>query len=455
MKRTISFIVALLLPVLLCITMAYAATAKPLLNITEPANVKLGDTFEVKVKIRNNPGIIAININVAFDEELTLIKAVSGDAFSKLSFIPPKKLSTTGQIKRNCNFIWQAVDIEDKDIKDGTILTLTFKLSDKAKPGNVYSIKITSRNNDVIDKKLNSVSLSAQVKVKVKVDDHTYKNVVTKATLTKNGKIVPTCSVCGATKTATIVYYPKSFKLSDTSYNYDGKAKKPTITVTDTNGKVIANTNYTVSYSNNTAIGTATAKVTFKGNYSGSKSISYKIVLGQVKGLKQTEVTATTMKLSWTNVTDAKYYKVEQSTDGKKWTVISSATTANTITISKLKAGTNYQYRVTALDSTKKNVGKVSAVFKTQTLCSAPTITVTSTKSKIATVSWKKVTGASKYVVYKSTDNKNWTKVTTTATSYNVTKLTSGKKIYIKVQAVNAYDLKSAYSAVKNVTVKK
>ena len=297
------------------------------------------------------------------------------------------------------------------------------------------------------------VTIKAQETVAKKI--HTYKNVVTKATLSKNGKVVPTCSVCKATKAATTVYYPKTFKLSATSYTYNGKAKKPTVTVTDSNGKTIAASNYTLAYSANTNIGTsATVKITFKGNYSGNKSIKFKIVPAQVTGLKASTVATTSIKLSWTKVNGAKYYKVEQSANGKTWKTVTT-TNKTSYTVSKLKAGTKYQYRVTALDSTKKIAGKSSAVLKTQTLCSAPSIKLTSTKSKTAVVSWSKVTGATGYVVAYSKDNKNWTKKTVTGTSYTIKSLTGGKKVYVKVQAKNSYKLNSKYSAVKSVTVKK
>ena len=40
--------------------------------------------------------------------------------------------------------------------------------------------------------------------------------------------------------------------LAATSYTYDTKAKKPAVTVKDSAGKVIAASNYTVTYTNNT-----------------------------------------------------------------------------------------------------------------------------------------------------------------------------------------------------------
>ena len=284
---------------------------------------------------------------------------------------------------------------------------------------------------------------------------HTYKKTVTKATLEKDGKVTEVCTLCGEEKVQKIAKV-SSLTLSKTSYIYDAKEKKPTITVMDTDGKkLISGKDYTAQYLNNKNCGIGSVKVTFIGNYSGTKSITFKILPGQVTGLKVSTFATTSLKLSWTKVSGAKYYKVEQSTDGKTWKTITT-TDKTSYTISKLSAGTKYQYRVTALDSTKKIAGKTSAVLKTGTKTVAPVVTLKSSKSKTAVVSWKKVNGANKYIVYKSTDGTKWTKVTTTTKlTYTLTKLTGGKKIYVKVVAVNAYGKESATSAVKNVTVKK
>ncbi len=284
---------------------------------------------------------------------------------------------------------------------------------------------------------------------------HNYKAITTKATLKSNGKIETKCAGCGKISKTTTIYSPKTFTLSASAFTYNGKAVKPTVTVKDSKGNVITSSNYTVTYSNNNNIGTGKVTITFKGNYSGTKTLSFSISLKQVTGLKAPAVKTTSVKLTWTAVTGAKYYKVERSTDGKKWTVLTT-TDKTTYTASKLTAGKKYQFRVTALDITKKSAGKTSTVLKTGTLTNAPAVTLKSSKSKTATASWKKVTGASKYVVYKSTNGKKWTKVTTTSnTSYTLTKLTGGKKIYVKVTAVNAYSKESAASSVKNAKVKK
>ena len=68
-----------------------------------------------------------------------------------------------------------------------------------------------------------------------------------------------------------------SFNLSQTSYTYDGNEKKPEVTVKDGN-TTVSKDEYTISYTNNINVGTATVTLTDKadGNYivSGSKTFT-------------------------------------------------------------------------------------------------------------------------------------------------------------------------------------
>ena len=134
-------------------------------NVTltvDSVSAQAGDTVSIGIHLANNPGIVSANINVAFDEGLTLIGAANGNTFPKsMLFIPPKQLSTTGKVTEKCNFAWQGVDIEDKDIKDGIILTLRFKVSEKAASGDVYGITVTARSSDIVDKNLQCIKLDA------------------------------------------------------------------------------------------------------------------------------------------------------------------------------------------------------------------------------------------------------------------------------------------------------
>ena len=66
--------------------------------------------------------------------------------------------------------------------------------------------------------------------------------------------------------------------LSKTSYTYDGKVKKPIVTVKDANGSTLAKTNYTVSYSKGRKkVGKYTVTVKLKGFYSGTLKKTFTI----------------------------------------------------------------------------------------------------------------------------------------------------------------------------------
>lgn len=97
------------------------------------------------------------------------------------------------------------------------------------------------------------------------------------ASVTITGKGDYTGSV---TKTFKIVARPissLSIALNTSEYKYDGKPKTPSVTVKFGSTVLKAATDYTVTYKNNTQVGTGTVTVTGKGNYTGSKTFSFKI----------------------------------------------------------------------------------------------------------------------------------------------------------------------------------
>ena len=109
----------------------------------------------------------------------------------------------------------------------------------------------------------------------------------TPATTSTDGSVVEICKICGETYNTVKTFAKiKAVSLSSSSYTYDGSAKKPGVTVTDANGAKIASSNYSVAYSNNVKKGTATATVTFKGNYSGTVKKTFKINPAKVSNVK-------------------------------------------------------------------------------------------------------------------------------------------------------------------------
>ena len=55
------------------------------------------------------------------------------------------------------------------------------------------------------------------------------------------------------------------------------KAAQPTLKVKFGRTKLKIKKDYTVSYSDNTAVGTGKAEITFKGNYTGTKTVTFEI----------------------------------------------------------------------------------------------------------------------------------------------------------------------------------
>lgn len=66
-------------------------------------------------------------------------------------------------------------------------------------------------------------------------------------------------------------------KLSSRRFDYDGTAKTPKVMVTDAAKKLVLNTDFTVSYSNNIDVGTAWVTVIGTGNYTGEIKLEFRI----------------------------------------------------------------------------------------------------------------------------------------------------------------------------------
>ena len=149
--------------------------------------------------------------------------------------------------------------------------------------------------------------------------EHIAKNRTIAATTSKDGAVVSDCRICGETfKTVKTIARIKAVSLSSSSYTYDGSAKKPGVTVTDANGAKIASSNYSVAYSNNVKKGTATATVTFKGNYSGTVKKTFIINPAKVSNIKLSSTSYTyngKTKTPSVTVKDSKGRKLKNGTD--------------------------------------------------------------------------------------------------------------------------------------------
>lgn len=187
--------------------------------------------------------------------------------------------------------------------------------------------------------------------------EHDYKTTTTKATLSANGKIVKKCSGCKKEITTTI-YSPKTITLSATSYTYDGKEKKPTVTVKDSKGNKISSGNYTVTYaSGRKNVGQYSVKVTFKGNYSGTKTLTY-VINPKATGISSLKAKSKGFTAKWKKQpSQTTGYQVQYSTsnkfkNAKTITVSGSPTTSKSI--SNLAKNKKYYVRIRTYKTVNK-----------------------------------------------------------------------------------------------------
>ena len=238
-----------------------------------------------------------------------------------------------------------------------------------------------------------------------------------------------------------------SVTLSTSTYAYDGKAKKPGVTV-KLNGKTLKNgTDYTVSYSNNTKVGTATVKITGKGNYTGSVSKTYSIK----NNFKKATVSGISNK-SYTgkNITQSITVKYNGKTlkNGTDYTVsYSNNKNIGTATV-KIAGKGSYTGTITKtfkINPAKQEIQKLTA------------------KSKAFFVDWAQKGSATGYEIQYATNSKftSAKKVTITnkkTDKTTVSKLSGKKKYYVRVRSyttVKGTKYYGAWSASKSVTTKK
>ena len=192
------------------------------------------------------------------------------------------------------------------------------------------------------------------------------------------------------------------------------------------------------------------------GAWSSVVSVTYKQTLSAptVTGGNDAQGRPT---LTWKAVTGAAKYEVYRARSRSGEYIKYSTVTGTSYTnISYIENGNTYYYKVRALDAngTAGAWSSIVSVTYKQTL-SAPTVTGGNDAQGRPTLTWKAVSGAAKYEVYRarSKDGTYSKYSTTTGTAYtNSSYLTSGATYYYKVRALDANGNAGPYSAVVSVT---
>jgi len=160
------------------------------------------------------------------------------------------------------------------------------------------------------------------------------------------------------------------------------------------------------------------------------------------------------LKLTWDKVEHAKEYEIQrgESQNGIIWYYSQGTTTSTSYVDKTATAGKVYYYRVIAVTETGYESYYSKAVHRRCDLA-RPEVTAknVSSSGKI-NLSWEKISGAEKYLVYrKASGESSYTRIaSTTSVSYTDKTAKAGTKYYYRVMAV--HDNTAANSA-KSVTV--
>ena len=196
---------------------------------------------------------------------------------------------------------------------------------------------------------------------------HSYKSTskLTPATEKADGKIVTTytCKNCNHSysKTTRIYYSIASIKLNYSVLTYNAQTRNVGVTIKDRKGNTLKkDRDYTVSWqSGRKYVGRYACKITFKGNFSGTKTL-YLTIKPQATSLTKLTPASKGFKVSWKKqATQTSGYQIQYATD-KAFTknakgVFASGASTTSKSISKLYSKKGYYVRIRTYKTIKFN----------------------------------------------------------------------------------------------------
>lgn len=276
---------------------------------------------------------------------------------------------------------------------------------------------------------------------------HIEKYRYVKATDKADGIKTTYCSSCGSIIKKEVIPRIDKISLSYTKTTYSGSTKKPSVMVYDIKGDKISSSQYDVKYSSGLKnVGTYSVKITFKGKYSGIKTLSFKIVAQSYSKLKvklsasnyhyngKSKKPAVSVKDSKGKTISSAYYTIYRPTSSKNVgkykvkivfkgnytgtkhlyfnvnpaksavTKLTAGTKKLTVKLAKSSSGSGYQIQYSTSKSFK------SAKTKTVKSNKTTTVTLKSLKAKktyyVRVRSYKKVSGQTYYSSWSSYKSK-------------------------------------------------
>ncbi len=277
------------------------------------------------------------------------------------------------------------------------------------------------------------------------------------ATAAEDGMVSKSCKACGE-QVGEKICRPASIRLSADSYVYDGKEKRPAVTVIGSDGKKISSQFYTVAYRDNREVGTAAAVISFTGNYAGTMEATFAI-RRQAEPQKINISKASRIVLAQTSYT--------YNGKGKKPSV--------SVYLGGRKLTANKDYKVSYQNN--KNVGKATATVtgiggymgkikkSFQILPQGTSISKVTAKSKRLDIRWRRQTKHTTGYQIQYSANSKFAKGTTilktvkkaSSAKLSIKKLKPKKRYYIRIRTykiVKGVAYASSWSKAKSIRTK-
>jgi len=175
-----------------------------------------------------------------------------------------------------------------------------------------------------------------------------------------------------------------------------------------------------------------------------------------IPSLKAASASYTSNRVSWSKAANASHYELYRATSKNGKYALIKITSSTNYSNTKLKTGQTYYYKVRAyrLENGKKLYGSFGGIVSSKSVPSkVPSVKLKKSGSANIKVSWKKVSGSTRYEVYRATSkNGKYSLVKTVkGTSYTNSKLKKGVTYYYKVRAYHLEGHTKVYGSFSSV----
>lgn len=230
---------------------------------------------------------------------------------------------------------------------------------------------------------------------------------------------------------------------------YTGKSIKPNVTVKYSGKTLVKGKDYKVSYSSNIYVGTAKMTIKGIGDFSGTKTLTFKINPTKVTGLKQKKAYQNAIVLSWKKKSGNYTYEIYRY-QGNKYIKIGTST-GSTYKDDEpyITPGKTYKYKIRCYREVKgmKYYSACTSTISASTNPGKTYFNYTFRQGNKVILQWERVYGAKGYEIYCKTSYKGaYKKIYTTATNN-----TFKKTLWVSPDTDTLYYKVRAFREVKGV----